>query len=108
MDDEAHYDQARNLRFGVLAGIVSTVRDGNDNSDSIATGSAQIASGNADLSQRTDEQASPLQPAAASMKQLTAALKHNVDNARQANQPVQGAPTMACRAARWWAGSWPP
>ena len=41
-----------------LARIVGTVRS---SSDSIATGSAQIASGNADLSQRTEEQASALE-----------------------------------------------
>ena len=75
-----------------LAGIVSTVRN---SSDSIATGSAQIASGNADLSQRTEEQASALQQTAASMEQLSAAVKHNADNARQANQLAQGASTVA-------------
>jgi methyl-accepting chemotaxis protein len=36
-------------------------------SESIATGSTQIATGNADLSQRTEEQASNLQQTAASM-----------------------------------------
>ena len=48
-----------------LAGIVGQVRN---SSDSIATGSAQIAVGNHDLSQRTEEQASNLQQTAASME----------------------------------------
>ena len=43
---------------------------------------AQIASGNADLSQRTEEQASALQQTAASMVQLGSAVKQNADNGR--------------------------
>jgi methyl-accepting chemotaxis protein len=49
-----------------LAGIVGQMRNC---SDSIATGSTQIASGNADLSRRTEQQASALQQIAASMEQ---------------------------------------
>ena len=45
---------------------------------------AQIASGNADLSQRSEEQASALQQAAASMVQLGSAVKQNADNGRLA------------------------
>ncbi len=41
-----------------LSGIVSSVRM---NSDRIATGSAQIASGNANLNRRTEQQASALE-----------------------------------------------
>ncbi|MGP3507808.1 MCP four helix bundle domain-containing protein, partial [Paracidovorax citrulli] len=46
-----------------LAKVVSEVRH---SSESIATGASQIATGNADLSQRTEEQASNLQQTAAS------------------------------------------
>ncbi|MGP3509223.1 MCP four helix bundle domain-containing protein, partial [Paracidovorax citrulli] len=46
-----------------LAQVVSEVRH---SSESIATGASQIATGNADLSQRTEEQASNLQQTAAS------------------------------------------
>ena len=71
-----------------LAEIVGQVRD---SADSIATGSVQIASGNADLSRRTEAQASSLQQTAASMEQLTAMVNQNVDTARQASQ-------LACSA----------
>jgi methyl-accepting chemotaxis protein-1 (serine sensor receptor) len=77
-----------------LVGIVATVRQ---SSDSIATGSAQIASGNADLSQRTEEQASALQQTAASMEQLGVTVRHNADNARQANQLAQSASSVAVK-----------
>ena len=77
-----------------LGGIVATVRG---NADSVATASAQIAQGNLDLSQRTEEQASALQQTAASMEQLGATVRHNADNARQADQMAQGAHALAAR-----------
>jgi methyl-accepting chemotaxis protein len=75
-----------------LAKVVSEVRR---NADSVATASSQIAQGNQDLSQRTEEQASALEETAASMAQLGAAVKHNADNARQANQLALGASSVA-------------
>ncbi|MDB5820076.1 MAG: methyl-accepting chemotaxis protein [Rhizobacter sp.] len=77
-----------------LAGIVRDVRGA---SESIATGSSQIASGNADLSQRTEEQASALQQTAATMDQLGTTVRHNADNAREADQLALGASTIAQR-----------
>ena len=77
-----------------LTRIVTSVRQC---SDSIATGSTQIASGNTDLSQRTEEQASSLQETAAAMEQLGATVKHNADNARQANTLAQGASAVAVK-----------
>ena len=54
--------------------------------DSITAGANEIAAGNADLSQRTEEQASALAESASSMEQLTATVKLNADNAVQASQ----------------------
>lgn len=65
-----------------LAQIVTQVRH---SSDSIATGSTQIAIGNADLSQRTEEQASNLQQTTASMAEIRSTVERNADTARQAN-----------------------
>ncbi len=66
-----------------LAKVVTDVRVG---SEGVATASAQIAVGNHDLSIRTEQQASALQETAASMDELSATVKHNADNAHQANQ----------------------
>ncbi len=77
-----------------LARVVSEVRQ---NSESVATASAQIAQGNQDLSGRTEEQASALQQTAATMEQLGTTVRHNADNARQANQLAQGASTVAAQ-----------
>jgi methyl-accepting chemotaxis protein len=53
--------------------------------ESVTVASREIVSGNTDLSARTEEQAASLEETAASMTQLTETVKHNADNARQAN-----------------------
>ena len=77
-----------------LSRIVGSVRG---NAESVATASSQIAQGNLDLSQRTEEQASALEETASSMEELSTTVRQNADNARQANQLVQGASTVAER-----------
>ena len=77
-----------------LTGVVTKVRL---TSDGVATASAEIASGNNDLSQRTEHQASALQETAASMEQLGSTVRQNADNARQANQLALGASTVALK-----------
>ena len=66
---------------GSIAHIVSEVRA---STQSITTASAEIAAGNNDLSNRTEQQASALQQTAASMEQLTSTVRQNADNARHA------------------------
>jgi methyl-accepting chemotaxis protein len=75
-----------------LGQVVGQVRQ---NSESVATASAQIAQGNQDLSGRTEQQASALQQTAATMEQLGTTVRHNADSARQANQLAQGASVVA-------------
>ncbi|WP_343589233.1 MCP four helix bundle domain-containing protein [Paracidovorax wautersii] len=83
-----------------LAAIVTDVRFA---SDSISTGSSEIAVGNADLSRRTELQASALEETASAMEQLSATVRHNADNARAASQLATGATTVAARSSsRWW------
>ena len=77
-----------------LSAVVSNVRQ---NSESVATASAQIAQGNQDLSGRTEEQASALQQTAATMEQLGTTVRNNADSAKQANQLAQGAAAVAAQ-----------
>ena len=77
-----------------LAEVVTGVRRG---SESLSTASAQIASGNHDLSARTESQASALEETAASMEELSATVKQNADSAGQANQLAINASTVAVR-----------
>ncbi|MEY4561644.1 MAG: hypothetical protein RLZZ618_921 [Pseudomonadota bacterium] len=53
---------------------------------SIQVASSQIASGNLDLSQRTETQASNLQQTAASMEELTGTVRQSADTAMQATR----------------------
>ncbi len=75
--------------------VGSIVRQVRASSDSIATGSTQIAIGNADLSQRTEEQAGSLQQTAATLVQLSSTVRNNAEGAKQANQLAQGAADVA-------------
>jgi len=77
-----------------LARIVGEVRNG---ADSIATATGEIATGNLDLSQRTEEQASALEETASSMEELTSTVKQNADNAQQANQLAINASGVAVK-----------
>ena len=71
-----------------LARMVSDVRTG---AQAIDGASSEIAVGNADLSQRTESQASALQQTASSVEQLTATVKQNAQNALQAQALSKGA-----------------
>jgi methyl-accepting chemotaxis protein len=75
-----------------LLKIVGQVRMG---TDTIATASSQIASGNLDLSGRTEQQAGSLEETASAMEELTSTVKQNADNARQANQLAVSASEVA-------------
>lgn len=77
-----------------LADIVGMVRSG---TDTIATASRQIASGNMDLSSRTEAQAGSLEETASSMEELTSTVKQNADSARQANILAQSASDVAVK-----------
>jgi methyl-accepting chemotaxis protein len=80
-----------------LSGIVSTVRSA---TDSINTASGEIASGNLDLSARTEHTASNLEQTAASMEQLTSTVAQSADAARQANQLAASAAQIAARGGQ--------
>src|SRR3569832_1484066 len=60
----------------------------------------EIASGNADLSSRTESQASSLEETASSMEELTSTVKQNAENARQANQLVVSTADVAAKGGQ--------
>jgi len=72
--------------------IVTEVRQG---SDTINTASAEIATGNFDLSSRTEQQAGALEETASAMEELTSTVRQNADNARQANTLAESASAVA-------------
>ncbi len=75
-----------------LAQLVAQVRAG---SETITDTSHGIAAGNADLSARTEAQASSLEQTASSMEELTSAVRQNSDNANEANRLVVSAAEIA-------------
>src|SRR5450830_409288 len=77
--------------------IVQRVRS---NAEGVSSASAEIAMGNQDLSNRTEQQASALEQTAASMEELNATVKHNADNARGANQLAQSASHVATQGGQ--------
>ncbi|MDP3224015.1 MAG: methyl-accepting chemotaxis protein, partial [Rubrivivax sp.] len=77
-----------------LAQTVARVRS---SSESIGTASVQIASGNLDLSTRTEQTASNLQQAASSLEEITGTVGQTADSARTANQLAASASSSAQR-----------
>ncbi|MCL1560094.1 methyl-accepting chemotaxis protein [Xanthomonas nasturtii] len=77
-----------------LAGIVRRIKD---SSLAINSAASEIATGNSDLSRRTEQQAAALEETAASMEELTATVKQNADNADQANRLVLDAAGVAVK-----------
>ena len=64
-------------------------------SETVSLAADEIASGNVDLSARTETQAASLEETASSMTELTETVKHNADNSREANALAANATSMA-------------
>ncbi|MQA38534.1 methyl-accepting chemotaxis protein [Rugamonas aquatica] len=77
-----------------LAGIVAQIRSG---AETISTASSEIADGNLDLSNRTEQQATSLGQTASAMDQLTGTVKQNAGSARQASGLVAATAAVAVK-----------
>ncbi|MBV8623047.1 MAG: HAMP domain-containing protein [Herbaspirillum sp.] len=93
-DELARIGAAFNRFVDKVEHVMLDIRDA---SHTIHAASRDIASGNMDLSQRTESQASSLEETAAAMEELTSSVRHNADNAMQANQLSQSASEIAGR-----------
>ena len=80
-----------------IAHLIGEVKTG---AETISVASKEIASGNMDLSARTESQASSLEETASSMEELTSTVQHNADNARQANQLASSASEVALKGGK--------
>ena len=95
---QTHASDHSSILFGMKTmqqRLADTIGEIRRSADTIATASAEIASGNMDLSGRTESQASSLEETAASMEQLTSTVTQNADNAVQANKLVMSASAVA-------------
>ncbi len=80
-----------------LVQIVTNVRQG---SDAIATATTQIATGNLDLSGRTEEQASALEQTTAAMHELSGTVAQNYESGKQASALAETAAQVAMRGGK--------
>ncbi len=79
---------------GAMHGAMERVHDG---VETIAAASREIATGNLDLSERTEHQANSLQGTVASMESLTLRVRLNGESARRANELAISASGVAVR-----------
>nr|WP_315253357.1 methyl-accepting chemotaxis protein [uncultured Duganella sp.] len=89
--DALHHMTAR------LGKAIRQVRDG---AVTIDSASRELSTGNLDLSRRTEHQAGALEETASSMEELTSAVKDNTSNARQANELVLSASSVASKGGK--------
>ena len=96
-DEMGQMLDALNHMNASLINIVGDVRLG---TESISSASGQIASGNLDLSTRTEQQAESLGQTSGAMRALTDTVQQNADNSRQANQLAAKASEVAVRGGK--------
>ncbi|HSB24363.1 MAG TPA: HAMP domain-containing protein, partial [Burkholderiaceae bacterium] len=86
--DERHDELGDVLRAQstMVERLRGTVMQVSESADSIRVASCEVASGNGNLSQRTEQAAANLQRSASSMEQLTGTVRQSADSAAQANQ----------------------
>ncbi|CTP88681.1 methyl-accepting chemotaxis protein [Xanthomonas graminis] len=97
MDGDLHgvFARIRDDANATALQLETIVRQIQGASDSINSSAGEIATGNDDLSRRTEQQAASLEQTAASLEELTATVKQNAEHARQANQLAVGAAAVA-------------
>ncbi len=83
--------------------LTRTITEIKASADHVATASNEIASGNRDLSQRTESQAASLQETAASMEQITSMVRRTADNAKEASAVAGSAADVTDRSNRMMA-----
>lgn len=87
--------------FNESSAVTETmVADIKRNAQSVAVASNQIAQGNQDLAQRTEEQSASLVQTASSMEQITATVRQSADNAQQAQQMTGDVASQAQEATQ--------
>ncbi|QJR10685.1 hypothetical protein DSM104443_01752 [Usitatibacter rugosus] len=102
IDADAHHGEIGHLVESLgqtkarLAGIVTRVRTG---SDAILIAASEIASANADLSRRTEAQASTLEQTSASTEQIAATIARNAEGCKRADALATRTTAVAAQAA---------
>ncbi len=85
-DELSQLYQAFNESTSKTEELVAGIKQG---AQSVELASKEIANGNADLAQRTEEQSASLVETASSMEQITATVKQSADTAQEARRSTQ-------------------
>ena len=93
-DEAGELMAALNTMNDRLNALVTQVRSG---ADSISTAAGEVASGNLDLSSRTEQQAGSLEESASALEELTGTVAQNADNARRGSELATSASSVAAR-----------
>jgi aerotaxis receptor len=93
----SHNDVGQMLRAlqQMNVNLTAIIGDVHANVTAIQSGTREIATGNMDLSARTETQASSLEQTASSMEQFAATVKQNADSAHEGNQLASQASAIA-------------
>ena len=100
--DQPETSEAEQLRLSVAqmsSNLTDIVHQVAESADAIAGLTTDMATGSADLSRRTSEQAASLETTAASMQQISATVRQTADTCRQASAVAAKASLVAGRAA---------
>lgn len=96
-------DDQRSMMYALhsmQAQLTDMVRHIRDSSEFVSHAANEIATGNLDLSQRTEEQAASLAQTANSVEQLTRTVQHNAQSAEQARQLASSAAETVQRGSQ--------
>jgi len=85
---------------GTLESLRELVTEAHHSAESARTAADELAAGNVNLSQRTEQQASTLEETASGMEELAATVKQNADNCRLAAESAGNATTVAKKGAQ--------
>ena len=94
-DYKGTFDQLKNYSNQTTDNLAKIIGEIRTAADTINMASVEIAQGNADLSNRTEQQAASLEETASSMEELTGTVRLNADNAKQANSLASKASEVA-------------
>ncbi len=109
-DDEMYNAKGSDQRRGQFSYILKTLADTHSSlrelvsearlsAEAARTAADEMAAGNANLSQRTEQQASTLEQTASGMEQLSATVKQNADNCRLASDLATNSSGVAQKGA---------
>lgn len=100
---EIDSDDKHSLLFAMKhmqSNLVHSLRSISQSSDTIANATREIATGNLDLSGRTEEQASALEETGSSMESMATTINHNAKMAKDATAQAEAASVIAQRGGQ--------